>query len=112
MSIRISSTGSLYTCCTWKRLLTKWALWNTSAAVSIIDEWRYNLITSGLRNGSRQRTLASVSVPVGQECPYLSVAQTCLVKAYMRTDIGSIEIETAVKLTVALIGITTNFVTV
>ena len=71
-----------------------------------------NLITSGPRNGSRQRTVASVSVPVGQECPYLAVAQTCLVKAHVRTDIGSIEIETTVKLTVALIGITTNFVAV
>ena len=60
----------------------------------------------GSRNGCRQRALAFVAVLVGQECPYLAIAQTCHVKAHMRSDIGGIEIETTAQLIVAPISIT------
>ena len=53
-----------------------------------------------------------MAVLVGQECPYLAVTQTCLVKANVRTDIGNVEIETTAKLTGAPIGITAYFIAI
>ena len=72
----------------------------------------YDLIAFGARNGGRQSALASVVVLVGQECPYLAIAQTCLVEAHVRTDIGNVEIETTAKLAGVLIGITAYFIAI
>ena len=53
-----------------------------------------------------------MAVLVGQECPYLAIAQTCLVEAHMRTDIGNVEIETTAKLAGIPIGITAYFIAI
>ena len=66
----------------------------------------------GSRNGYRQHALAPVAVLVGQECPYLAIAQTCHVKAHMRPEIGGIEIGTTAQLIVAPISITAYLVAI
>ncbi len=67
---------------------------------------RIDMISSLLcRNGCRKCSLASVAVLVGQERPYLAVAQTRLVKAHGRADIG-VEIEPTAKLLFAPVGVT------
>lgn len=54
---------------------------------------RYNLSTLSSRYGGCQSAFAAMAVFVGQEGPYFTVAQTRLVKAHVRTDVGGIEVE-------------------
>lgn len=58
-------------------------------------------------NAAAKSPSAAVAVLVGQEGPYLAVAQACLVKAHVRTNIGGIEIKAAAKFMFAPGGITT-----
>ena len=58
-------------------------------------------------------SLASVAVLVGQERPYLAVAQTRLVKAHVRgADIIGVEIEPTAKLLFAPVGVTAYLIAV
>jgi len=53
-----------------------------------------------------------VAVLVGQERPYLAVAQTGLVKAHVRADIIGVEIEPTAKLLFAPVGVTAYLIAV
>lgn len=51
-------------------------------------------------------------IPAGQKCPYLAVAQTCLVKAHIRSDIVSIEVEATTEFRFAPLSIAAGFIAI
>lgn len=63
-------------------------------------------------DGRRQRPMATVTVLVGQESPYLAIAQTGLVKAHVRPDVVSVEVEAAAEFGLAPSGITAQLIAV
>ncbi len=70
------------------------------------------IVTLCSGNGCRKCSLASVAVLVGQERPYLAVAQTRFVKAHVRADIIGVEIEPTTKLLFAPVGVTAYLIAV
>lgn len=54
----------------------------------------FSIFSTTGRNGCK-RTFAAVALLVGQESPYLAVAQAGLVQIHVRTDVIGIEIEAA-----------------
>lgn len=53
-----------------------------------------------------------MAVFVGEECPYLAVAQAGLVKAHVRPDVGGVEIESAAELVFAPVCVSAQLIAV
>ena len=53
-----------------------------------------------------------MAVLVGEECPYLAVAQAGLVKAHVRPDVGGVEIESAAELVFAPVCVSAQLIAV
>lgn len=60
----------------------------------------------------RKSASAAVAVLVGEECPYLAVAQTGLVEAHVRSDIGGVEVKPTTEFMLAPLGITAQSIAV
>ena len=53
-----------------------------------------------------------MTVLVGEESPYLPVAQTGLVKAHVRADVGGVEVESATEFALAPLGVAAQLIAV
>lgn len=70
------------------------------------------LLALRARDSGRQRATATLAALVGQECPPLSVAQADLIKAYVQSDVGHVEIAADAQLRVAPILVTIFLITI
>ncbi|WP_168185158.1 hypothetical protein [Duncaniella dubosii] len=51
-------------------------------------------------------------VLIGEECPYLAVAQTRLVKAHVRPDVDGVEVNPTAEFSLAPLGVAAQLIAV
>lgn len=69
-----------------------------------------SLLVPGI--AAAREPFAAVGGLVCEECPHFAVAQTGLVKAHVRPDVRTVEIETTGQLIITPLMVTAQFITV